>query len=296
MNRPSRPVPMALPLALLLLVTPGTAAAIDGERGHGMLQPLYVACAPASGPDAELPALPAEGGGDPLFLEKGRSEQKIALIERVRRACQPASVARLLVPLEDEDLQVRLATIEALGQIQQSEAIEPLIERIGLETDWQVRTALARSLASFQVHLPSSAVLNLIANPGSQPIRGGEPELRTRCAAVLVINQLRDVRYSRKAVVFLFAFLDLPDPHLVKVAEEALTLLRETRNGYHEMVGIIRKHGFPDHRSKAAVWLGRWRATSARPVLLEVVAKETHPLVLQAVKDALTLLDKPASQ
>ena len=261
-----------------------------------MLQPLYAACAPASGPDAELPKLPAEVESDPLFSEKGRSEQKVALIARVRRACQPASAARLLVPLEDEDPQVRLAAIEALGQIQQPEAIEPLVERVGRETDWQVRTALAWSLASFQSHLPSSAVLNLIANPGSQPIRGGETELWTRCAAILAINQLRDVRYSRKAVVFLFAFLELPDPRMVKVAEDALYLLRETRNGYHEMVGIIRKHGFPDHRSKAAVWLGRWRATSARPVLLEVAAKETHPLVLQAVKEALALLDAPTSK
>jgi HEAT repeat protein len=261
-----------------------------------MLQPLYVACAPANGTDADLPKLPAEVETDPLFSEKGRSEQKIALITQVRRACQPASVARLLVPLEDEDPQVRLAAIEALGQIQQPEVIEPLVERVGRETDWQVRTALAWSLASFQSHLPSSAVLNLIANPGSQPIRGGETELRTRCAAILAVNQLRDVRYSRKAVVFLFAFLDLPDPRMVKVAEQALSLLPETRNGYHEMVGIIRKHGFPDHRSKAAVWLGRWRATSARPVLLEVAAKETHPRVLQAVKEALALLDTPASQ
>jgi hypothetical protein len=281
---------MALPLALLLVVSGITAS------GQGMLQPLYAACAPASGPDAELPKLPAEVESDPLFSEKGRSEQKVALIARVRRACQPASAARLLVPLEDEDPQVRLAAIEALGQIQQPEAIEPLVERVGRETDWQVRTALAWSLASFQSHLPSSAVLNLIANPGSQPIRGGETELRTRCAAILAINQLRDVRYSRKAVVFLFAFLELPDPRMVKVAEDALYLLRETRNGYHEMVGIIRKHGFPDHRSKAAVWLGRWRATSARPVLLEVAAKETHPLVLQAVKEALALLDAPTSK
>ena len=261
-----------------------------------MLQPLYIACTPASGADAELPAAPAEGGSDPLFLEKGRSEQKIVLIGRVRRACQPASVARLLVPLEDEDPQVRLAAIEALGQIQQPEAIEPLVDRIGRETDWQVRTALAWSLASFQTHLSSSAVLNLIANPGSQPIRGGETELRTRCSAVLAINQLRDVRYSRKAVVFLFAFLGLPDPQMVKVAEQALYLLRETRNGYHEMVGIIRKPGFPEQRSSAAVWLGRWRAASARPVLLEVAAKETHPRVLQAVKEALAVLDSPASQ
>ena len=291
MNRQWRPVRMALPLALLFLAVPGTTA-----RGQGMLQPLYVACAPANGTDADLPKLPAEVESDPLFSEKGRSEQKIALITQVRRACQPASVARLLVPLEDEDPQVRLAAIEALGQIQQPDAIEPLVERVGRETDWQVRTALAWSLASFQSHLPSSAVLNLIANPGSQPIRGGETELRTRCAAILAVNQLRDVRYSRKAVVFLFAFLDLPDPRMVKVAEQALSLLPETRNGYHEMVGIIRKHGFPDHRSKAAVWLGRWRATSARPVLLEVAAKETHPRVLQAVKEALALLDAPASQ
>jgi len=290
MNRQWRPARMALPLALLLVVSGITAS------GQGMLQPLYAACAPASGPDAELPKLPAEVESDPLFSEKGRSEQKVALIARVRRACQPASAARLLVPLEDEDPQVRLAAIEALGQIQQPEAIEPLVERVGRETDWQVRTALAWSLASFQSHLPSSAVLNLIANPGSQPIRGGETELRTRCAAILAINQLRDVRYSRKAVVFLFAFLELPDPRMVKVAEDALYLLRETRNGYHEMVGIIRKHGFPDHRSKAAVWLGRWRATSARPVLLEVAAKETHPLVLQAVKEALALLDAPTSK
>jgi len=291
MNRQWRPVRMALPLALLFLAVPGTTA-----RGQGMLQPLYVACAPANGTDADLPKLPAEVESDPLFSEKGRSEQKVALIARVRRACQPASAARLLVPLEDEDPQVRLAAIEALGQIQQPEVIEPLVERVGRETDWQVRTALAWSLASFQSHLPSSAVLNLIANPGSQPIRGGETELRTRCAAILAVNQLRDVRYSRKAVVFLFAFLDLPDPRMVKVAEQALSLLPETRNGYHEMVGIIRKHGFPDHRSKAAVWLGRWRATSARPVLLEVAAKETHPRVLQAVKEALALLDTPASQ
>ena len=294
MNRQWRPARMALPLALCLLAVSGQSAVPDEGQGEAMLQPLFVACTPASGADAKLPALPAGVASDPLFLEKGRPEQKIALIARIRHACQPASVARLLVPLEDEDSPVRLAAIEALGQLQQPEAIDPLIDRIGRETDWSVRTALARSLASFQAQHPSSAVLNLIANPGTQPIREGETEIRARCAAVLTINQLRDVRFSRKAVSFLFAFLDLPDPRLVKVAEEALSLLRETRNGYHEIVGIVRKFGFPEHRAKAALWLGRWRATSARPVLLEVAAKETNPRVRQAVQDALALLDTPA--
>jgi HEAT repeat protein len=272
---------------------PGIAAQ---EEREGMLRPLYVACRPASEAEAALPERLSRISSEDLFLEKGRSELKLAFLAHYRRACQPGMVASLLLPLEDADPLVRRATVELLGQLQQTEAIAPLIERIEQESDWQVRTALAWSLASFQTYAASNAVLNLIANPGSLPILGGEVELRTRSSAVLAINQLRDVRFSRKAVVFLFAFLDLSDPSLVKVAEESLQLLRETRNGYHEVVGIVRKPGFPDHRAKAAIWLGRWGAVSAREVLLEVAAKETHPGVKSAVLQTLTLLDSPVAK
>ncbi|MBL8186703.1 MAG: HEAT repeat domain-containing protein, partial [Acidobacteria bacterium] len=100
-------------------------------------------------------------------------------------------------------------------------------------------------------------------------------------------NQLRDVRFSRKAISFLFVFQDHERPEFRRIAEETGLELRNTRNGYHELAGILKQHAYPDFRRKAAYWLGKFGTEEARAVLQEAAATDKDPSVQKAAQDAL---------
>src|SRR5262249_3455883 len=160
------------------------------------------------------------------------------------------------------DVPVRIAAVEALGMLGDRSAIEPLIEAIQDE-DWRVRAALARALCSFQVYQASNATLNVLANPGDR--RGNEEnDLPPPRPGILMVNQLGDVRFSRKAIGFLFLFLDYDNQSLRHIAEETAMELKNTRNGYHELIGILKQNNYPNFRRKAAYYLGKFNMEEAQ--------------------------------
>jgi HEAT repeat protein len=107
-----------------------------------------------------------------------------------------------------------------------------------------------------------------------------------------MVNQLRDVRFSRKAISFLFVFQDHELPEFRRIAEETGLELRHTRNGYHELSGILKQHAIPDFRRKAAYWLGKFGTEEARAVLQEAAATDKDPGVQKAAQDALDATKK----
>lgn len=225
--------------------------------------------------------------------DKDAQARKQAMAQ-LAESCDKRAVEPLLALLNDPDPTIRAAAVATLGRLGDRDSIDPLLELLEKEKDWTVRDAYATSLASFQIHRASYAVLNTIANPQTMKVTD-ETELRTRCHAILLVNQLRDVKFSRKAVGFLFTFLSYPEEPLRRIAEETMYALKDTRNGKHELTGILRQSNFPEFQIKAATWLGRLGIEDSRELLTEMIApgsKQLNPLVVQAIKDAIAMLDK----
>lgn len=219
-------------------------------------------------------------------LKDKDAQKRIKAAEMLAKLCDSRGTSALLaVAKEDAETNVRVAAIEALGKLGDQEAIDPLIELIE-GADWPVRMALIRTLASFQVYRSNNAVLNLLTNPGDKKITE-EADLRVRCFGILMVNQMRDVRFSRKAIGFLFTFQEHQLPDFRRIAEETGLELRNTRNGFHEMAAILKQHNIPDFRRKAAYWLGKFGNEEARAALEEAAANDRDPSVKMAAQNAL---------
>lgn len=244
--------------------------------------PLYSQCASLQA-NADTPSVIAA-------LKDKDPQKRIKAAATLAKSCDSRATTPLLSAAKDESINVRVAAIEALGQLGDQEAIDPLIELIE-GADWQMRMALVRSLASFQVYRSNNAVLNSLTNPGDQKITE-ETDLRVRCFGILVVNQMRDVRFSRKAIGFLFAFQEHQQPEFRRIADETGLELRNTRNGYHELAGILKQHNSPDFRRKAALWLGKFSTDEARTVLEEAAANDKDPSVKAAAQNALAAMKR----
>ena len=229
---------------------------------------------------------------DIAALKDKDTQKRIKAAETLAKSCDSRATKPLLAAArEDEDLAVRVAAVEALGQVGDQEAIDPLIEAIE-GADWHVRLAMTRTLASFQVYRANNATLNVLTNPGDKKI-SEEGDLRVRCQGILEVNQMRDVRFSRKAIGFLFLFLDHEQPEFRRIARETALELKNTRNGFHELSGILKQHNYPEFRRKAAQWLGKFNMEEARPVLEEAATSDRDSSVKQAAQEALAAMKKP---
>jgi HEAT repeat protein len=247
--------------------------------------PLYEQCqALVDNNDAATAAI--------TVLKDKDSQKRTKAAQMLAKSCDSRATNPLLSAVRsDEDISVRVAAVEALGQLGDQEAIDPLIEAVE-GADWQVRLAMTRTLASFQVYRANNATLNVLTNPGDKKITE-EGDLRVRCQGILEVNQMRDVRFSRKAIGFLFLFLDHENPEFRRIARETAMALKDTRNGFHELVGILKQHNYPEFRRKAAQWLGKFNIEDARPALEEAAASDRDSNVKQAAQDALAAMKKP---
>ena len=245
--------------------------------------PLYEQCTVLVDNNSAVPAALAA-------LKDKDSQKRIKAAETLAKSCDSRATNPLLAALRDDEVAVRIAAVEALGQLGDKQAIDPLIETVE-GSDWRVRVAMARTLTSFQVYRSSNVVLNVLSNPGDKKVTE-EGDLRARCQGILQINQLRDVRFSRKAVGFLFLFLDHETQEFRRIARETAMELKGTRNGYHELLGILKQANFPDFRRKAAYWLGKFNIEDTRPALEEAAASDRDSMVRQAAQDALAAMKK----
>lgn len=223
-------------------------------------------------------------------IKAGDRTKRVEAITSLGRSCEREASALIIPLLRDDDPTVKIAAIEALAQLGDRNSIDPLIEAI-TDKDWRVRAALGRALCSFQIYQSNNAALNALANPGGAEVKD-EGDLRARCLAILSINQLHDVRFSRKAVGFVFTFLNYQDPKLHAIAEETMAELKNTRNGYHELTGILKQSNFPDFRRKAVFWLGKYQIEEAREFLTEIAASDRDPVVQKMAAEALSGIKK----
>jgi HEAT repeat protein len=251
-------------------------------------QALYQQCPElTAGAEAEVTRrLAALKDKDP----KARAEAA----RQLSKTCDPRVTEPLTALLKDAEPLVRVAAVEALGQLGDRAAVEPLIAAIKDE-DWRVRLALGRSLCSFQYYQASYAALNELANP--QDAKVTDPnDLRARCVALVAVLRLNDVRFGRKAVSLLFEFLDSEEPTLRQIAEQAMTELKQTRNGPPELIAILKQHNSPAFRRKAAYWLGQLGIERSRAALAEASIGDRDQRVRDTAAEALALLKGSSGQ
>lgn len=276
-----------LTLFIGLLVCAPSYAQRPPELRPIRAEPLYEQCASLQNESAD-----ATNAIAALKEPKDKDAQKrVKAAKTLAGSCDPRAVEPLVGALKDPEVAVRVAAVEALGRLGDRNTIEPLIEALDDE-DWRVRAALARTLCSFQAYASSNAALNVLANPADRKV-ADEGDLRARCLGILMVNQLRDVRFSRKAVGFLFMFLDHQNEKLRGIAQETAMELKNTRNGYHELIGILKQHNFPDFRRKAAYYLGKFNIEEARPALTLASIGDRDASVQNAAKEALEGMKKP---
>lgn|GEM_PF-912695 len=217
-------------------------------------------------------------------LKEPDVSRRVRAAEQLGKGCDSRAIEPLLAARTDPDGSVRAAAVEALGRLGDPRTIEPLIESLA-DPDWRVRAVLGRALCSFQVYQSSNAVLNVLVNAGEKVTTEGD--LRARCLGILAINQLRDVRFSRKAIGFLFRFLDDERESFRAIAEETALELKNTRNGYHELIGILKQNYSSGFRRKAAYWLGRLKIEEARAALTEASSSDPDAGVRRVASEAL---------
>jgi HEAT repeat protein len=214
--------------------------------------------------------------------------EKIRLAKELGKSCHKKSADALVLLLQDSDPLVRVAAIEALGTLGDAETIDSLIE-IANDPDWRVRFALGPVLCAFQKQKSSYAALNyivVISPTGALT----ESDVRARGITALAVNQLRDVSFSRKTIYYLFSLQDHPDEMVRKMAQETLIALKDTKNGPHELVGLLKQAINPSYRRNCAYWLGQLKIEKGRDILLEVAQNDPDKEVKQTAAEALKLL------
>ncbi len=245
--------------------------------------PLYEQCASLTNEPSETLKR------DLAALKSPDAAARAAAVKQLSQACRQQAVEPLLDLLRSEDVLTRNAAIETLGRLGSNEAIEPLRDLTG-DPDWRVRLALVPALASFKVFQAKNAVLNSIVNPAELEV-GDEADMRVRCIAILTLNQLTDVTFSRKGVQFMTIFLRSNRLNIRALAEQTMYALKDTRNGPSELIGILKQHNMPEMRRWACEWLGKLGLERARPALAEAAANDKHPAVKNAAAEALVRLN-----
>lgn len=247
-------------------------------------QPIHEQCpaltAGKAADDAVTRAMASLKGKD----TKARTEAA----QQLGQSCDSRAVDPLIESLRDEDPLIRIAAVEALGKLGDPVSVDDLIELI-FDSDWRVRMALIGTMASFKTFKARNTVLNGIANPNGADITD-ENDMRVRCAAILTVNQLRDVQYSRKAILFLHFFLESKHENIRRMAEQTMYELKNTRNGATELFALLKQYNFFQIRRWAAYWIGRLGIESGREVLQNAAANDPDPSVQRVAADALKQL------
>jgi HEAT repeat protein len=221
-------------------------------------------------------------------LKDSDSRHRIEAAVGLGQRCDKRAVVALLGTLNDTDPDLRIAAVEALGRLGDRSTIDPLIEMIR-DKDWHVRMAVGRALCSFQAQTASYAALNSLVSNLDRPVVD-EGDMRARCATVLNINQLRTVNFSRKAILFLYTFMTDERPALREIAEKTSLELPKTRNGVHELIGLLKISNTPDVKRRTATLVGRTGLQDAVPVLEEIAANDRDTTVRQSATEALAMI------
>jgi HEAT repeat protein len=217
---------------------------------------------------------------------------RVQAAEHLGKSCYQAAANPLVAALQDTAPQVRAAAITALGKLADRDTVEDLRMMTG-DADTNVRLALIQALATFTSFSARNAVLNNIANPSDFEVVD-ENDARVRCVAILTLNDVSNVEYSRKGIYFVYGFLKSRHAAVREVAEQTMLALKDTRNAPTELIATLKTHNSPELRRWAAVWLGKLGIELGREALTNAATGDASPAVKDAAGKALAQFKAPA--
>jgi HEAT repeat protein len=207
-----------------------------------------------------------------------------AAIEALAQAGGDAATDAVLFALADEERDVQLAAVRALGRLRRA---EPLV-RVVADTRDPVLTATAlRALGDAAPDRALAAAVPLVSHA----------DAAIACAAVEAVGHLLGARASSSLVGgaedALFAALDHADPEVVRLALSVVGARPGARA--QARLGLCLDHTSWEVRRLAAELLGNDKTGSAQALLRARYEREKDPIVRDAIASAVSLRPPPDS-
>jgi HEAT repeat protein len=207
-----------------------------------------------------------------------------AAIDALAQAGGEAAADAVVFALADEEHEVKLASVRALGRLGRP---EPLLRVVAHTRDPVLTATALRALGEADPDRALAAASPLVTHP----------DAAIACAAVEAIGQLASLRtlahLGTACEDALFAALDHPDVEVVKFA---LSLVA-SRPGARAMarLGLCLDHASWEVRRVAAELLGQDRNPSAQALLRARYEREKDPTVRDAIAAAVSIRPPPES-
>jgi HEAT repeat protein len=232
--------------------------------------------ASASSHDADVePTASIAGVAEHVLQEVPPTERQAPAVTQKRDTAVPA----LLAVLKDEDVSVRLAAVESLGNLSDPRAVDALVQALRTDTDARVREAAAEALG--EIH-SARAVPGLIAALGSEKVSA----VRAKIASAL--GEIKD----KRAVEALGAAVRDAD---AEVRREAVSALGELESAAAvPMLIPALKDADAETRKEAASALGEIQSKDAVDALIPVTKDANAEVRKQAVEALGQIEDKRA--
>jgi HEAT repeat protein len=255
----------------------------DAESGH---DPLSLGCV-LLGAIASTQALSDD---DVRLLERALAHDdpqvRRAAVDALAQAGGDAAADAVVFALADEEHEVQLAAVRALGRLGRA---DPLIGLVADTRDPVLTATTLRALGDADPVRALAAARPLVARA----------DAAVACAAVEAIGHLASSRSSSRVTQqlsvacedALFAALDHPDPEVVKVA----IMLVGARPGARALarLGLCLDHPSWDVRRLAAELLGQDKSASATALLRARYDREKDPVVRDAIAAAVSVRPPP---
>jgi HEAT repeat protein len=212
--------------------------------------------------------------GDKSFYVRQLAAQSLVNLKDSR------SLPSLLKDIIHPDAFIRARVVEALGQMGDSQAVTPLIERLQNDTQSSVRWRAAESLGM----LKNAYAINTLLEALQREI---DPVVRGRAAEALGFFKSEDV-----VVALLDALQSDAFPAVRWRAAQAVGFLQDD-GAVTILIQVLKKDSDNAVRWSAAQALGQIKAFSALPALLESLRADLDPSVRWSAAEALGRLHHP---
>jgi HEAT repeat protein len=221
--------------------------------------------------------------GDIRLLERALAHDdpqvRRAAIDALAQAAAPAAADAIVYALADEEREVKLAAIRALGRLKQS---EPLVDVVADTRDPVLAATALRALSDADPERALAAAQPLVKHV--------DPAIAS--AAVEAIGQLGEhgglsssAQAEREDA--LFAALDHPEAEVVKLALSLVGPQPSPRT--LARLGLCLDHSSWEVRRVAAELLGQEKSSAAQGLLRARYERERDPIVREAIADAVSV-------
>jgi len=226
-----------------------------------------------------------EAGVEPAASVAGVAEHVLQAVPATERQApavtqkRDTAVPALLSVLKDEDVSVRLAAVQSLGNLSDPRAVDALVQALKTDTDARVREAAAEALGEIK---DKRAVPGLIAALGSEKVSA----VRAKIASAL--GEIKD----KRAVEALGAAVRDQDADVRREAVSALGEL-ESAAAVPMLIPAL-KDADIETRKEAASALGEIQSKDAVEALIPVTKDANVEVRKQAVEALGQIEDKRA--